>query len=79
MDIDYQALGQKLAAAGLAGKPVDKYSQTEVDTLVRACVEAVAPDLFDSKKLPHLDESGHLVLDPHKTLFETLQTLSRAA
>lgn len=77
MDIDYKTLGRTLAIARLAGKPVDQYSQAEVDTLVRACVEAVAPDLMDSGKLPHLNEEGHLVLDPHKTIYETLQMLSR--
>jgi len=78
MDINYEELGRKLWDAGLTNKPVNEYSQQEVDILVRACVEAVAPNLFDATKLPHLNKDGHLVMDPHKTLYETLQMLSRA-
>lgn len=40
MEINYRLLGEQMAAAGLAGKPVNEYSKEDVQELVRAVLLA---------------------------------------
>jgi len=85
--IDFQHLGQALAKAGLADKPVNQYSKQEVETLVQACIDALKPDQqTESLVSPYIDSNGDLRIpfnsDPKyhwwkcgQSLLETLREL----
>ncbi|HOO41320.1 MAG TPA: hypothetical protein PK653_07745 [Syntrophales bacterium] len=87
MPVDYQKLGEALVSAGLTGKAVNDYSRTEVDALVRACIEALIPDKGAKFSLPYISDAGDLVIpfdaDPRfhywkpcgQSIFETLREL----
>lgn len=58
--IDFQTLGERLAAAGLTGRPVDQYSKEEVEVLVQACIDALQPEKIPTFNPPSIDENGTL-------------------
>ena len=88
MEIDFQLLGDKLAGAGLTGKPVDQYSKKEVESLVAACIDALQPvQQTELVVPPYIDANGRLVVpfnsDPRfwwwksgQSLLETLRELN---
>ncbi len=57
--INFQALGGRLTQAGLTGKPVNAYSQEEVETLVQACIDCLSPDPVNFAN-PYIDKDGVL-------------------
>ena len=60
--VDFKKLGAALAAAGLTGKPVDKYSKEEVEVLVKACIASLIPPKEGPFKPPYIDEQGELII-----------------
>jgi hypothetical protein len=62
MLVNFKKLGAALAEAGLTGKPVDRYSKEEVETLVSACIEALVPPKEGPFKTPYIDEHNELII-----------------
>lgn len=86
--IDFQHLGRALSDAGLAEKPVSRYSKQEVEALVQACIDALKPDQkTEYVTEPYIDSNGDLRIpfnsDPKyhwwkgcgQSLLETLREL----
>ena len=59
MHIDFKKLGEALASAGLTGKPVNKYTKEEVQTLVQVCIDSLVPDPAKFEE-PYIDDGGIL-------------------
>lgn len=86
MPVDYQKLGEALVSAGLTGKAVNDYSRTEVDALVRACIEALVPEIGAKFSPPYIEDMTLVIpfdADPRfhywkpcgQSIFETLREL----
>ncbi len=89
INIDYKRLGETLALAGLVGKPVNQYTQEQVETLCRACLSSISPKMSGATfTKPYITEEGDLVIpedaDPRyyywascgQSLYQTLRELN---
>ena len=61
MLVNFKKLGTALAEAGLTGKPVDRYSKDEIETLVRACIESLVPPKEGPFRAPYVEGDEFII------------------